>query len=38
MDMTVLRRGLLTTLNSATYHPYTDFHIRPAMMLAGYTP
>jgi uncharacterized protein (TIGR03790 family) len=24
--------------NSATYHPYTDFHIRPAMMLAGYTP
>src|SRR5207245_9448886 len=24
--------------NSTTYHPYTDFHIRPAMMLAGYTP
>jgi uncharacterized protein (TIGR03790 family) len=24
--------------NSATYRPYTDFHIRPAMMLAGYTP
>ena len=24
--------------NSATYQPYTDFHIRPAMMLAGYTP
>jgi uncharacterized protein (TIGR03790 family) len=24
--------------NSATYHPYTDFHIRPAMMLAAYTP
>jgi uncharacterized protein (TIGR03790 family) len=24
--------------NGATYHPYTDFHIRPAMMLAGYTP
>jgi uncharacterized protein (TIGR03790 family) len=24
--------------NSATYYPYTDFHIRPAMMLAGYTP
>jgi uncharacterized protein (TIGR03790 family) len=24
--------------NSATYHPYTDLHIRPAMMLAGYTP
>jgi uncharacterized protein (TIGR03790 family) len=24
--------------NSGTYHPYTDFHIRPAMMLAGYTP
>jgi uncharacterized protein (TIGR03790 family) len=24
--------------NSVTYHPYTDFHIRPAMMLAGYTP
>jgi uncharacterized protein (TIGR03790 family) len=24
--------------NSATYQPYTDLHIRPAMMLAGYTP
>jgi uncharacterized protein (TIGR03790 family) len=24
--------------NSATYHPYIDLHIRPAMMLAGYTP
>jgi uncharacterized protein (TIGR03790 family) len=24
--------------NSATYHPYTDLHIRPAMMVAGYTP
>ena len=24
--------------NSATYYPYTDFHIRPAMILAGYTP
>jgi uncharacterized protein (TIGR03790 family) len=24
--------------NSATYYPYTDFHIRPAMMLAGHTP
>jgi hypothetical protein len=24
--------------NSVTYHLYTDFHIRPAMMLAGYTP
>src|SRR5262245_27561398 len=24
--------------NSATYHPYADLHIRPAMMLAGYTP
>jgi uncharacterized protein (TIGR03790 family) len=24
--------------NSATYHPYTEVHIRPAMMLAGYTP
>jgi uncharacterized protein (TIGR03790 family) len=24
--------------NSPTYHPYTDLHIRPAMMLAGYTP
>jgi uncharacterized protein (TIGR03790 family) len=24
--------------NSATYYPYADFHIRPAMMLAGYTP
>ena len=24
--------------NNATYQPYTDFHIRPAMMLAGYTP
>jgi uncharacterized protein (TIGR03790 family) len=23
--------------NSASYQPYTDFHIRPAMMLAGYT-
>jgi uncharacterized protein (TIGR03790 family) len=24
--------------NSTTYQPYSDFHIRPAMMLAGYTP
>ena len=24
--------------NNTTYQPYTDFHIRPAMMLAGYTP
>jgi uncharacterized protein (TIGR03790 family) len=24
--------------NTATYQPYTDFRIRPAMMLAGYTP
>jgi uncharacterized protein (TIGR03790 family) len=24
--------------NTATYQPYTDFQIRPAMMLAGYTP
>ncbi len=24
--------------NTTTYQPYTDFQIRPAMMLAGYTP
>jgi uncharacterized protein (TIGR03790 family) len=24
--------------NTGTYQPYTDFRIRPAMMLAGYTP
>jgi uncharacterized protein (TIGR03790 family) len=24
--------------NSTTHQPYTDFHIRPAMMLAGYMP
>jgi hypothetical protein len=28
----------LQYFKSATYQPYNDFHIRPAMMLAGYTP
>jgi uncharacterized protein (TIGR03790 family) len=30
--------GFPSYFNATTYQPYTDWQIRPAMMLAGYTP